>query len=275
MNLPENLNIPEKLNLPVNIPEQADRVKKIFIRGLNSWTETAQQTSESWQGAATQVTDKVVDRVVSKFTTTTEQAKDSLGNTFQIAIDSSLGNWLEQHPIFFKLVQILGWGANHPIISVIAIIFAIALIFSLIKAVVRLIESASLSIFRLPLKLIQTALKLSFSYFNKFIKIIFIKIKRHNVSDSFVPKQLSIPNNINNSSNSIHSNQVELIGTKVFYSPAEKRLKEISSRLSEIQKEQQELLQEASSILNPGLNSNSDLNSDLNSGLNSEKIRKI
>ena len=240
------MNLPENLNLPVNIFEQVDKAKKIVTQGVNSWTETAQQASESLQETATQTTGKVVDTVVNKFTVTTEQAKDSLENTFQTAIDSSIGNWLEQHQIFLKLAQILSWGANHPIISAIAIIFVLALIFSLIKAIARLIESASLSVLRLPLKLILAALKLSFLYISKLIKLLFIKFKSRNSFDSPVNKNINTQNN---------STLLPLIESQIFSLSKQQRLTEISTRLAEIQKEQHELLQEASSILNSDLKS--------------------
>ncbi|KST69921.1 hypothetical protein [Mastigocoleus testarum] len=260
MNLSENLN----LNLPVKIPEQVEKAKQIVHQGFNSWSENAQQIGESWQTTA----DRVTDKFVNKFTATTEQAKDSLGNTFQIAIDSSLGNFLEQHPALFKLTQILSWGANHPIISIIFIIFAIALIFSLIKATVRLIESASLSIIRLPLQLLQAGLKLSFLYLNKLIKLLFIKFKYKHPTDS--PTKQNI-NKLNNSTIS------PVVGEKVVSLEKQQRLKEISGRLADIQKEQHQLLHEAASILNSEPVSDSDLDSgsniDLNSSSNSNSIQ--
>ena len=274
------MNLPEDLNLPAQISEQVGKTRNIVTQSVRHWAETAQQATGSWQDTATQASGKVVDRVINKFTSTTEQAKDSLGDTFQTAIDSSLGHLLEQHPMFFKFTQILTWGANHPIISLIIIIFVIALIFSLIKAIARLIESASLSILRLPLKLIQAVLKLSFLYFSKFTKQLFIKIKYRNSSDSFPQNPQLIANN---------PKKLPIFEKKIFSLSKQQRLKEISSRLAEIQKEQHELLQEASSILNsdvnldlnsnlnPDLNSNlnPDLNSNLNPDLNSDKIKQI
>ncbi|MDJ0773799.1 MAG: hypothetical protein QNJ49_10305 [Mastigocoleus sp. MO_167.B18] len=260
MNLPENLN----LNLPVKIPEQVEKAKQIVHQGFNSWSENAQQIGESWQITAVQVTDKFVN----KFTATTEQAKDSLGNTFQIAIDSSFGHFLDQHPAFFKLTQIFVWGVNHPIISVIVIIFAIALIFSFIKAIVRLIESASLSIIRLPLQLLQAGLKLSFLYLNKLIKLLFIKFKYKHIPDSLSKQNINISNN---------QAILAAVGKKVVSSEKQQRLKEISSRLADIQEEQHQLLHEAASILNTEPVSDSDLDSgsniDLNSSSNSNSIQ--
>ena len=268
MNLTEN-------NLPVNIFEQFDKAKKIVTQEVSSWGDTAQQVSDSWQEAATQTTGKVVDTVVNKFTVTTEQAKDSLGSTFQTAINSSVGNLLEQHPIFLKLAHILVWATNHPIISAVIIIFAIALAFSLIKAVVRLIESASLSILRLPLKFIQAGLKLSFLYISKLIKRLFIKLKHKNSSNLLAKRNINIPNNLT---------PLPLIESQIFSLSKQQRLREISTRLAEIQKEQHELLQEASLILGSDLNSDLhsnlnpdlhlDLNPDLNPDSNSDKIKQ-
>ena len=144
------------------------------------------------------------------------------------------------------------------------IIFAIALIFSLIKAIVRLIESASLSIIRLPLQLLQAGLKLSFLYFNKLIKLLFIKFKYKHLPDSLAKQNINISNN---------SQILPVVGEKVVSQEKQQRLKEISCRLAEIQKEQHQLLHEAASILNtepgsyPDLDSGSNINS--NSSLNS------
>jgi len=52
-----------------------------------------------------------------------DQLSDVSSNAIQTAISDSVSEWLQAHPVVFQLVQLLLWAANHPIISLIILVF--------------------------------------------------------------------------------------------------------------------------------------------------------
>jgi len=229
--------LPQNINLPEEVFQQA---KDFVSQRVNSLTESAQQVGESLQQTATQATNQAIDTV----TTTLGQAKASVEGTLQTAeqiqnttsaaiqttITSSVNDWLTAHPAIFQLVKILSWAANHLILSLIILLFALAIFWNIIKAIGRLIELASLSILRVPLKLLQTVVKVSFL---SFTKVGGFAIKQLTVPKTTGKKILALPPA---TSQPIHKDK-------------QQRLKEITQRLEEIQKEQNLLLEEAAELL--------------------------
>lgn len=53
------------------------------------------------------------------------------------------------------------WATNHPIVSLIIILFTFAIAWSLIKAIGRLVEAAGFSILQAPFKFGQVLIKVS------------------------------------------------------------------------------------------------------------------
>jgi hypothetical protein len=215
------------------------QTKDFVNQSVNSLTKSAQQIGQSWQETTYQATNRTVDTV----TTTLEQAKASVEQTLQstypvknttsvaiqTAISSAMSDWFEQHPTLLRIVHILGWAANHPIISLVILIFALAIIWSLIKAIGRIVESASLSVLQVPLKLLQALARLSFVSFTKVGNLVFKQLTDTKTTDS-------IPNILPTISPQIHKQK-------------QQRLLEISTRIEEIQQEQNQLLQEAAELL--------------------------
>jgi hypothetical protein len=202
------------------------KVKETAKQSLNYITEKAQQVSDDWKQTATEST----ENAINIFTNTVEQNLPQV--TVQTAVTSSFTDWFEQHPAFLIIIKSFNWAANHPIISLIILVFSLAILWSLIKAIGRFIESASLSILQIPLKLLQALVKYSWrslSNLSHFIKIKFNiekAIKNHS--------ELKLDNHT---------------AYQIISYNKQQRLKDISVRLEEIQKEQQELLQEAANIL--------------------------
>ncbi len=182
-------------------------------------SDSVQQAGDSLKSTASQATGKAIDAVNTNF----EQAKALI--KIPTAITSPMSNWLGEHSTVSRLVEIFNLAINHPIISGIILIIALAIVWSIIKAIARLIESASWSIIQVPFKLIQALIKVSFLSFTQV--------------SSFAVKQV-ISNNIANlppeNFQSIHQDK-------------QQRLAEIAARLETIQKEQQGLLQEVATIL--------------------------
>lgn len=209
------------------------QAKETIEENFHNITDKAQQVSDDWKQTATQGT----QNAIARFTNTVEQTKDSLEQNLpqvsvQNAITSSFTDWFEYHPAFLRIIKLFNWSINHPIISFIILIFSLAIFWSLIKAIGRLIESASLSILQIPLKLLQTLIQYSWRSLSKLINSTDLKFNLQKATN-------------NNSELKLDNNTTYQI---ICYNK-QQRLKDISVRLENIQKEQQELLQEAADIL--------------------------
>ncbi|MDZ8134186.1 MAG: hypothetical protein RM049_02655 [Nostoc sp. DedQUE04] len=216
------------IHLPNGVLQRLQSVKDFVGGGVNSLSNSAQQAGESLKTTATTTTDRAIDTVTTSLEQTWQTAdkfKSTTSGAVKDVIASSVSDWLTQHPIFFRLVQILGWGANHPIISVVILLFALALLWSIIKAIVRLIETASWSILKVPLKLLQALIKVSFLSLTKVGNFAVQRITSTKTTDN--PPLLP----------------------ESFQPNKQQRLAEISSRLEAIQKEQHQLLQEAADLI--------------------------
>lgn len=215
--------------LPNGVLQRLQNVKDFVGENVNSLSNSAQQVRESLKETATTTTDKAINTVTTSLGQTWQTAnkfKSTTSGTVKDAMASSASDWLTQHPIFFRLVQILGWATNHPIISIVILLFALALLWSIIKAIVRLIETASWSILQVPLKLLQALIKVSFLSLTKF--------------SGFAVQRMTATETIKN---------LPTLLPKNFQPSKQQRLAEISSRLEAIQKEQHELLQEAADLI--------------------------
>ncbi|OUL27624.1 hypothetical protein [Nostoc sp. 106C] len=230
------------INLSQGVLQRWQQAKDFVNESVNSLTNSAQQAGQSLTQTATQTSDKAINTV----TTTWEQAKGSVEQSLQTAdqiktttsvavkdaIASSMNDWLVQYPFILKLVQILSWAANHPIISCVILVFILALVWSIIKAIMRLIEAASWSILQVPIKLLQALIKVSFLSLSKFGSFAMQKMTNAQPTDKVSP---------------LLSRDSQII-----YQDKQQRLAEISQRLEVIQQEQHELLQEAADLIASG-----------------------
>ncbi|RCJ18041.1 hypothetical protein A6S26_29195 [Nostoc sp. ATCC 43529] len=221
--------VPIEINLPEQVLQRLQTAKDLVNQNVNSLTNSVQQVGESLKAQATTRTNTAIDTVTTSLEQTwqtAEQFKSSTSGAIETAINSYFNDWLIQHPVIFRLIQIASWGANHPIISVVIIILALALLWSIIKAIVSIIETASWSILQFPIKLLQALVKVSFFSLTKVGSFVSQRMKTTKETDN-LPVLLaeSLPKN------------------------RQLRLAEITSRLEEIQKEQHELLEEAADLI--------------------------
>ncbi|MGF2040188.1 MAG: hypothetical protein RMZ43_033620 [Nostoc sp. CmiVER01] len=217
------------IHLSNGVLQRLQNVKDFVGENVNSLSNSAQQVGNSLKATATTTTDKAIDTVTTSLEQTWQTAdkfKSTTSGAVKDAIASSVSDWLIQHPIFFRLVQILGCATNHPIISIVILLFALALIWSIIKAIIRLIETASWSILQVPIKLLQALIKVSFLSLTKV--------------GSFAVQRITATETIDN---------LPVLPPENFQPNKQQRLAEISSRLEAIQKEQHELLQEAADLI--------------------------
>lgn len=213
---------------------------------LTSATQTLEQKTQQAKTTLVETADKAVERVnkiasqaqvsivenvdktkdsLEQTLQTTGQIKNTTSDAVQTAINSSMSDWLQSHPVVLRLVQLLAWGTNHPILSLIILVFGLAIAFSLIKAIGSLFEKVWLLLLQAPLKLGHFLLQVSSQSLGKF--------------GSLMIKPLIGDKNTQASVQLFESN----------HNPKQ-RLLEISHRLESIQKEQNELLKEAATILN-------------------------
>ena len=217
------------IHLPNGVLQGLQNVRDFVGENVNSLNNSAQQVGESLKATATTTTDRAINTVTTSLEQswqTADKFKSTTSGAVKTALASSVSDWLTQHPIFFRLVQILSWATNHPIISVVILLFALALVWSIIKAIVRLIETASWSILKVPIKLIQAFIKVSF--------LSLVKV------GSFGVQRITATKTTEN---------LPALLPESFQPNKQQRLAEITSRLETIQKEQNELLQEAADLI--------------------------
>jgi hypothetical protein len=232
--------------------EVSHRVLSRFHQAKDFFTQTADTFKETTQQAKTslvETTDKAVDRVTAiaqqaqaSMGENVQQTKESLEQTIQsagqiksptseaiqVAVSSAVSDWLQDHPAIWRLLQMLTWATNHPILSLIILLFTMAIAGSLIKSIGRLFEMAWLSILQAPLKLGRLLIRVFSHLLNKFGSL--------TIKNLVGNKNAGIPV-LQNSSSELN------------YHATQQRLLEISTRLEALQEEQNELLQEALTIL--------------------------
>ena len=164
---------------------------------------------------------------------TTQPLARKTSELMQAAINDSVGDWLQEHPLVLQLVQLLLWATNHPIISIIVLIFSIAIAWILIKAVSRLIETAGLSLLQLPLTLGKFLLIVSAKFVGKFGRLAVKQVVGNQTDEAVI----------------LHKSTLQLVNSESEQINKQQRLTEIFTRLEAIQQEQNQLIQELSAIL--------------------------
>jgi hypothetical protein len=215
------------MTLPESWRQNFQSTKQLINDRVNSLSNTAQQSRDQAVNTVTSGIDNLKDSL-HKTLQSAENIQQSTSTAIQNSMNSSVNDWLVQHPAIYKLVQLLGWAANHPIWSVILGLLFIAFAWSIIRAVVRLIETASLSILKTPLRLIWLLISYGGQKLGNYTAFGWNKLTSNNAV-----KEAPI----------IYVSDTTTVDTKP------ERLAEISVRLAEIQSEQNALLAEAAELL--------------------------
>ncbi|PIG95460.1 hypothetical protein [Gloeocapsopsis sp. IPPAS B-1203] len=182
----------------------------------------------------------ILFRATDRIQTTTQHVKDKLTDTDKIdiqnaitqsaatkAIASSTSHWLQDHPAILRLVQTLIWATEHPIISIILGLFVIAIAWSLIKSIGRLVDKIAAAVLQTPLKLLQGLFIVVVRTLGNLANIVTNRLPRHPI-----PEQLTLS-----------QTNTQIIKDR------SQQIAEISQRLEAIQKEQNELLEALMEIL--------------------------
>jgi len=204
------------------------QAKDFVNQSVDSLTKSAQQVKESWQQTATTTVEQAKSSLEQSWQTA-DEIKNTTSRAVESAIASSVNDWITQHPAIFRIMQVLTWGSNHPILSLVILLLTIAIASSIIKAIVRLIETVSWSILQVPFKLLFALIKVSFFSFTKIGNIAIKKLISHQPVNNLpaLPPATS----------------------PVIDKDKQQRLTEITLRLETIQREQKQLLQEATELL--------------------------
>lgn len=195
--------------------------------------ETINQTTNSAVNTLNQSTSQAVESVHPA----TEKAKASLeysinkagnmsdaaSNALQSAINGTVKNWMDSHPVVF-------WLVSHPLISLAILLIFIFIILGLLQALGSFFAKGWLFILQSPVKLMQGV----FSVVSKSVS----KVGGLAVN-SLVSKNPEDKNNSALQLRGLESNSLE----------SQERLANILTRLEAIRQEQNQLLQEASAIL--------------------------
>lgn len=195
-----------KISLPEGVFGGFEQTKGFLKETTQQIKESLAATGENAANIITTATEQTLQKA--------DQLSGATSNAIQTAISDSVSEWLQDHPVVLRLVQMLLWATNHPIVSLIIFLFTVAIAWSLIKALGRLIEMAGWSLLKAPFELGQVLIGVSAKSLGKFGGL---AVKRAGEAGGEKDKQ--------------------------------QRLAEISTRLETIQKEQNELLQEVAAIL--------------------------
>lgn len=222
-----------EMNLPERVFQSFNQAKN-FLQSTTQQTKSLAANAEQAVNTITTATNKAVHTVNAAAKNSLEQTlqkadqvNNFTSNAMQTAISNSVSEWLQAHPTILRLMQVLIWATNHPLVSLVIFIFVVAIAWSLIKALARLFEQASLSLLQAPLKLVQFLITVSAKFLGKF--------------SGLASNQLAINNTgttVSQLSNSILEDKNK-----------QQKLAEISTRLKAIQTEQNQLLQEIATIL--------------------------
>lgn len=211
-----------------NLPDKTQQVKASLI-------ETTDKAADKVTAIAQQAKASVVENIaqtkdsIEQLGQATGQIKHTTSQAVQLAIGSSVNDWIQTHPVVLRLLQLLAWASDRPILSLVILLVTLAIAWTLIKSVGSLFEKFLLALLQLPLKLGKFLLQVSFQSFSNFSNLI--------IKQSWPDRQpiTSDAQNLNFASNKQNN---------------KRRLLEISNRLAEIGQEQNQLLQEVEAILN-------------------------
>ncbi|MFM7407825.1 MAG: hypothetical protein ACKO3K_14515 [Cuspidothrix sp.] len=148
------------MQLNSNLPEKVTQQWQIVKESVNTFTQTIQQK-------ATQTTDNTKTALGNNWHNV-EKITNSTSEVIQKNINTAIHDFLSQYPSIFQILELFTWGINHPIRGILILLLTIALLWSIIKLIVKIIETASWSIFKIPFILLRKLLKTLWIKFGRF-----------------------------------------------------------------------------------------------------------
>lgn len=194
----------------------------IFTEASNTITETAKLPKDSFAEKIDQ-TKISLEGALGR----AERLSNTAANAIQEAVNESINQqlevaktWVNSHPVVSWVIEVLLWGFNHPIIGLITMLLASSILWQLLKAFSRLIETVLLSILQAPLKLSHSLGKFSLKSLGQF------KIS----GSTTLPPELST---VSKAASTVTTSQTK-----------QEELARILARLEAINQEQNQLLKE-------------------------------
>jgi hypothetical protein len=194
------------MQLNSTLPDKVTQHWQIVKNGVHNFTQSVQQK-------ATETTDNTKTYLENNWQNV-EKITNNTSEVIQKNIHTAIHDLLSQYPWFFQILEIFTWGINHPVRGVMILLFTIAVFWSIIKAIVKVIETASWSILKIPFILLQ-----------KLLKSLWMTLSQVGIFG------------------------IGKIKTNQFNNNKQHRLAEISQRLEVIHNEQKALLQEAAKLM--------------------------
>ena len=233
------ISISEVANQAVSrVSETTNKAVDAVSHSAATAKETINQTTNSAVNTLNQTTSQAVESVNQA----TEQAKISLedsihkagnmsdlaSNAIQSAINGTVKNWMDSHPVVF-------WLVSHPLISLAILLLFIFIILGLLQALASFFAEGWLFILQSPGKFMQGVLSVGSKSLSNVGGV---------AINSLVSKNPEDKNNSALQLRGVESNRLE----------SQERIANILTRLEAIRQEQNQLLQEASAILGKQFN---------------------
>jgi len=152
-----------------------------------------------------------------------------MGNNLLMAIASyDVIDWLENNPLVLRLLQLILWGIDHPIWGLIILLILLALLWNLFKGFSDFVAMIARELMQAPMKLVRFFWGVSTKSMQQVGNLAIKQLTGKKITElpALPPAKSQI----------VQINK-------------QQRLAEISTRLDQIQKEQNELLQEVASLL--------------------------
>ncbi|MEP6519525.1 hypothetical protein [Microcoleus vaginatus] len=215
--------VSESTNKAVDaVSHSAATAKETINQTTNSVVNTLNQSTSQAVETVNQATEKAkasLEDSINKATNMTEAASNAL----QSAINGTVKNWIDSHPVVF-------WLVSHPLISLAMLLLFIFLILGLLQALGSFFAEGWLFILQRSGKFMQGVLSVGSKSVSNFGGV---------AVNSLVSKNPEYKNNSALQLRGVESNSLE----------SQERLANILTRLEAIRQEQNQLLQEASAIL--------------------------
>jgi len=201
--------------LPMTISDRISQGLDFFKDARETTIDYYFETTEKVKNSLSEASDRAITTTLDRTSQISDNVNDLTRKAIESAIDSTIKNWLNEHPIFL-------WLVSHPIWGLIIFIFVVFLIFGLFEALTTLIKSIWIFIFKIPQKLIKKTVNLTI-------------ISCQNIGYQIWPP--------NSSQNKL---KLTKIGNK---SDRQQRIAEILERLEQLKQEQDRLLTEIAQML--------------------------
>ncbi|WP_414543506.1 hypothetical protein [Nostoc sp. CCY0012] len=152
-----------KQSLNQTLGDTANNVNQITNKAVGAISETAKQAENSFIDKSHQLVTSVEDNFqkVEQFSTTIPTEIEQVINSLINNQLVHIKSWIDVHPMISWILKFSVWSINHPLFGFITILLILFSIWQLFKVFNRLIEKGLLATLTVPFKLVASLLKLS------------------------------------------------------------------------------------------------------------------